>query len=317
MSGLTESENSSNNSSSSDEHVIASIRTASGVPAGEGPPDTHILSAIRGFQEQFDYWYIRVMRNAVRKYRTVVIGRINPFIRRIECEGLSPAATAERLMQDYNSRNWVTAGGWALEEMARRIGPGSQKSAARGIDIQRYDAAADTHHLYVVKSGTVTRNSDILDALKKNAQQAEKLLRQGASRAKVVANYAIAAGKTTTTFEHGIRRPASAEFWGEMMGLPPYKAVDMILEIAAEAGRRVKSDASVHIGAMQLLVEDYILARADPTTVDWDFLAKRTMQDKTDWVAEDRERHRRAMARLEATGYKIATPQRRAKSKGS
>lgn len=307
MSGPIPDSNPDHNSSLSDEQIAAAIREKYALGPGEGPPVSNILSAIRGFEDQFNFWYIRVMQNAVGKYRDVIIARINPFIRKIECDGLSPAETAERLIHDYNSRNFVTAGGWALEEMARRIGPGAQKSAARGIDIQRYDASSDTHHLYVVKSGTVTRNSDIMKALKDHSRQAEKLLRQGASKARVIANYAIAAGKTTSTFEHGIRRPSSAEFWGEMMGLPPERAIDLILDIAAEAGRRVTKDASRHIGAMKLLVEDYIVCRSDSFKVDWDFLAARTMQDKKVWAAEDARRHSRAMTKLQATGYEVIT----------
>ena len=54
----------------------------------------------------------------------------------------------------------MTAGGWALEAMAVRLGvaarrarPKPGRAASRPRDGQ--------HHLYVIKSGLVTRNSDI------------------------------------------------------------------------------------------------------------------------------------------------------------
>src|SRR5262249_48126435 len=147
------------------------------------------------------------------------IQRINPVIRRIQYEGLDCASFATRIVEDYNSRNFVTAGGWAIEGLPPNLNPTIQKSAAKGIDLQRSDPASQEHHLYVIKSGLVTRNSDIVGALKKHSREAEKLLRQSSPKVKVTSNYVIAAGKTTSTFEDGVRRPSSAEFWAEVTGL--------------------------------------------------------------------------------------------------
>lgn len=293
--------------------VITNVRRMSGVAAGEGPTDKHLIAAVAGFTSAFDYWYIRVMRNAVPMYRNLVIKRVNPFIRAMECAGWSPEATANRLIEDYNARNFVTAGGWALEEMAVCIGPDIQKSSAEGIDVQRFDPETGDYHLYVLKSGLVTRNSDILNSLKKHARQAEKLLLQGRSTGKVYANYAIVAGKSSSTFEDGIRRPSSAEFWSEMTGLPVPKSIDLALAVAAEAGRLVRRDASEHIAAMKLLVGDYIASREYPDQVDWEFLALLTMQPKEAWAAADRERHKRAMAHLRDSGYTVQRESKPAK----
>jgi hypothetical protein len=79
-------------------------------------------------------------------------------------------------VEDYNSRNFVTAGGWAIEGLASNLNQTFQKSAAKGIDLQRSDPATNEHHLYVIKSGMVTRNSDIVGALKRHSRDAEKLL---------------------------------------------------------------------------------------------------------------------------------------------
>jgi hypothetical protein len=154
-----------------------------------------------------------------------------------------------------------------------------------------------------LKSGLVTRNSDIVAALKRNARQAEKLLRQGQGTGAVHAHWVVLAGKTTSSFEDGVYRPSSAEFWAAMVGLPEHEAVELVLAMAAEAGRLVRRDASVHIGALAILVEDHIARRDDLEAVDWDFIAKRTMQSADVWRTEDNARHIRAMQRLTATGY--------------
>ena len=293
--------------SSEEEQIVENVRALGGVPGDRGPSNAHLLAGVRGFVAAFDFWYIRVMREAVPDYRNLIIKRINPFIRKIELEGCSIEDAASRLVEDYNSRNFVTAGGWALEEMAVAASPTSHKGSAEGIDIQRFEPETGAYHLYVLKSGLVTRNSDILKALKRHARQAEKLLLQGRSTGNVVANYAIAAGKTTSTFEDGIRRPSSAEFWGEMMGLEPDEAVELVFAIAAEAGRLVRRDASKHIKALKLLVKEYICA-ADRTAVDWDFVRTRNMQVKSAWAAEDKRRHLTALQALAATGYDTRNP---------
>lgn len=279
------------------------IRATSGVPLGHGPTNNHLVDAVRGFVDAFDYWYIRVMREAVLKYRQLIIARINPFIRKIECNGLSLSETASKLVSDYNNRNFVTAGGWALEEMAVRVSPDGQKASAEGIDLQRLDSCSGDYHLYVLKSGLVTRNSDIIKSLKRNARQAEKLLLQGRGTGKVHAYYAIAAGKTTSTFEDGIHRPSSAEFWAQIMHIDAASAIELALAVAGEAGALVLSDASAHISALELLVGDYIASRSDGNEVDWDFIAIRNMQAKNMWTKEDADRHTRAFSKLKESGY--------------
>ncbi|HEX8074773.1 MAG TPA: PmeII family type II restriction endonuclease [Thermoleophilaceae bacterium] len=286
--------------------VAANVRATSGLASGKGPDDDRIADAVINFVEAFDYWYIRVMRDAVAKYRPLLIARINPFVRRIQCDGLDAAETAERIVEDYNSRNFVTAGGWAIEALATGARPDLRKSGIAGIDLDRFDASSGEYHLYVLKSGLVTRNSDIISALKRNARAAEKQLRQSKSTKSVRANYAIAAGKTTSTFEDGVWRPSSEEFWAEMFDLDNgEEAVDLALAIAVEAGRLVRRDASEHVKALRLLVADYIADRKNDAVVDWEFLARRTMRNKSTWTDEDKARHDRALERLAKTGYTI------------
>ena len=251
----------------------------------------------------FNYWYIRVMRDVVKKYRSVLIPRINPFIRRLQYEGIDCPTFATKVVEEYSNRNFVTAGGWALERLARSVNPEIQKSAATGIDLQRSDPTTSEYHLYVLKSGLVTRNSDIVSALKRNSRAAEKLLRQSDPTARVTLNWVIAAGKTTSTFEDGVRRPSSAEFWAEVMKLPEDEAVELALAIAAEAGRLIRSDATEHIEALQTVVSAYVASPNDPLQVDWAFLKKRNFQAKAAWVAEDKQRHLNALEALKVTGY--------------
>jgi len=294
--------------SSSDEEIVASVRQLSGVTSDVGPDDAHILAGVRGFAAAFNFWYIRVMRGAVPKYRNVVVARINPFIRRVEFDGLSAAECSQRLVEDYNRRNFVTAGGWALEELAISASPEAQKSTAEGVDAQRFDPASSEYHLYVLKSGLVTRNSDIIKQIKRSGRQAEKLLKQGRSTGNVHLNYAILAGKTSSSFEDGVRRPSSAEFWGEMFNLQQEDALELALAIAAEAGRLVSRDASKHVQAMECLVTKYVESESSDGEMDWEYVARRNMQSRESWRAEDTRRHQRAMNALMATGYVLGAP---------
>jgi hypothetical protein len=273
---------------------------------GTGLDDEHIVEGVHGFVDAFDYWYVRVVQEAVPKYRNLIIGRINPFIRRIELDGMGAREAAAALVGDWQRRNFVTAGGWALEELAVQASPTGQKSAAEGIDIQRLDPQTGEYHLYVLKSGLVTRNSDIVAALKRNARQAEKLLHQGRKNVTVKAHWAVAAGKTNSTFEDGIYRPSSGEFWSQMVGLPEDQALDTVLAIAAEAGRLVRSDASAHLDALTTLVAEYIEDKTNAGAVDWEFIATRNMRPVVVWKVDDKERHKRALAALAATGYGLA-----------
>lgn len=285
--------------------VLASVRRLSGVPSERGLDDEHVIAGVAGFAGQFEYWYVRVMREAVPNYRKLIVARINPFIRRVEFDGWTADAVAARLVDDYNARNFVTAGGWAIENMAVEASPTGHKSSASGIDIERPDTNTGITHLYVVKSGTVTRNSDILNSLKRNARQAETRLLQGKAAAAVRANYSIAAGKTSSSFEDGIARPSSGEFWSEILGLPEPDAIDTVLAMAAEAGRLVKPDASSHVEAMKTLVRVYIARPGAPADVDWEFLARRNMRVPSTWRDEDLERHLRALEAVRATGYAV------------
>ena len=289
--------------------VALEVRESCQLPDGRGPDDLHIIAGVRGFTEAFDYWYARVVRNAVSKYRAVVIQRINPFIRRIQLDSLDSQQAAQRLVDDWDSRNYVTAGGWAFEALASDGSKDAQKSAATGIDLQRYDPETGDVYLYVLKSGTVTRNSDIVKELKRNSRQAEKLLKQGRSTGTVHANWAIAAGKTSSTFEDGVRRPSSGEFWGEMFDLEEDEAVPLTLAMVAAAGKLIRNDVDDHLRAMRVLVADYIAQRDDADQVDWEFIARRTLEVRTRWSAEDQQRHSRALVTLTDTGYKMPTPE--------
>lgn len=283
--------------------IAQSVRDLSQVPEGMGPDDAHITAGVRGFVGAFEYWYTRVVRESVPQYRTLLIKRINPFVRRVQLDPFNAAETARRLIDDYDSRNFVTAGGWALEALASDGSPDAQKSPAEGIDLQRRDPSTGDYHLYVLKSGLVTRNSDIVKQLKRNSRQAEKLLRQGRSTGSVHANWAIGAGKTSSTFEDGVRRPSSAEFWSEMFGLDQDRAVDLALAMTGVAGELIRSDVEAHLEALRLLVADYIASRQDDEVVDWEFIARRNMQTPDNWRQEDQQRHQRALALLASTGY--------------
>lgn len=296
------------------QRLAEAIRSAAGLGASEGPSNDAIASAVAEFAGQFDYWFTRVIAQSVARYRPLIVGRINALIRPIEFDGLDADAVAARLVSDYVNRNFVTAGGWAIERMAIAIADatGGGKASSRGIDLERSDAKG--RHLYVIKSGKVTRNSDILSKLKQHARDAEKLIRQGGAKIAVFANYVVATGATSSTFEDGIHRPSSGEFWSEVTGLPEPKALALVAEIAKAAGLQVTRNTDAHIGAMVTLVRAYLSSEAEPAKVDWQFVFKLTMTKKEGWAAEDKVRHARALAALAATGYTMSA---KARSPGS
>lgn len=292
--------------------VAHQIRLAAGLTLSEGPDDEVIDGAVAAFVGQFEYWFTRVLVQAVPKYRMLIVRRVNPLIRPIEFEGLDSEHAARRLVSDYVNRNFVTAGGWAIEKMAIALAAavGGQKASSRGIDLERADADG-SRHLYVIKSGTVTRNSDILSKLKQHARDAERLIRQGgAKKVGVFANYVVATGATSSSFEDGIHRPSSGEFWGEITGLDVERSLALVREIARTAGAQVSRNTDSHIGALVALVRAYISQRDEPNAVDWPFLFKVTMTEKREWAEEDQARHVDALRVLAETGYELASARR-------
>lgn len=295
--------------------MVVQLRKTCAISPDEGPTDTDISNAIDNFAGQFDYWYDRVMAHAVPKYRDVVISRINPFVRGIEFQAMSPPEAADNLVRDYANRNFVTAGGWAIEAMAIALGGKNSKAAATGIDLHKIDPATGAQHLYVIKSGKVTRNSDILAALKRHAAQAQKLLIQGGSKVQVFANYAVAAGATESTYSDHVHRPSSARFWSEVTELDEDKAMMLAYEVSKAAANIIRREAQPHIEAMKLLVGSYIADPKDATRVDWAFLFDRSMKTKAVWKDEDAMRHQAGMTRLTATAYTLIKPQAKSKPK--
>jgi hypothetical protein len=299
-----------------DKKIIASVRSLSGVAADAGgPTDADIVKAVKEVSNAFHYWYTRVIKEAVDKYRTLIVRRINPYIRRMQLEALSLDEVAKALVRDWEARNFVTAGGWALEALAIALVQGGRKSLVEGVDLERLEE--NDVHLYVLKSGTVTRNSDILKVLKIQFRRAEKLHYQNKSgTGRVVGNYVQMTGATNPTrVEDGIRRPSSAAFWSEITGLPPKNAVDLTLAIVAEVSRIQRPDTLVHLDALESVVREYI---RDGDNVDWDFIAHTNMtEDIGSWRQRDSERNARARAVLQAKGYEIfkKVPEKTAKKK--
>ena len=282
---------------------VGAIRTAAGLDEDEGPGNSEIEAAVQGFAGQLEYWFERVIAEAVPKYRTNIIGRINPFVRGVEYDGDPVEMVARNLVRDYVNRNFVTAGGWAIEKMAVALGSANAKAAAKGIDLIRVDPDDGSHHLYVIKSGKVTRNSDILEALKRNAEQARALLMQGGSKVAVFANYSVAAGATTSTYADNVHRPSSAKFWSEITGLPEPKAILLAYEVSKAGGLQVERRTERHVEAMTVLVREYLRDPEEPSKPDWEFVFARSMREKDTWKKEDAARHERAKTVLKSTGY--------------
>jgi hypothetical protein len=291
-----------------DAEIVANVRERADLKESDGgPSDAQIVDGVRGFAREFRYWYNRVLEEALPKYQNLIIGRINPMIRGMQLEGLPADQVAARLVGDYAHRNYVTAGGWALEQLAIAASPRLKKSAATGIDAEWHEAGPPpVVNLYVIKSGTVTRNSDILSALKKHGGEAQKRLLQTDKKAVVRVYYVITAGQRSSTFHDGVHRPSSAEFWAQTFALDndEDKAIELALAMAQEAGTLLRQFADdTALRALETAVAAYIATKDDPNVVDWEFLAQRNMVDRTDVKAEGNARHKRAQKAVKDAGY--------------
>jgi hypothetical protein len=262
---------------------------------------------VRGFAREFQYWYNRVLDEAVPQYQKLIINRINPMIRSMELHGLDSTTVAARLVADYAHRNYVTAGGWALEQLAIAASPRLRKSTATGIDAEWHEPGPPpVAHLYVIKSGTVTRNSDILKALKTHGQDAQKRLIQTNKKAIVRVYYIVTAGNRSSTYHDGVHRPSSAEFWAQTFDLEDdeQQAIDLALAMAQEAGsllQEISDDMALRV--LEAAVAAYIATDDDPSAVDWEFLAKRNMIDDPEVKRQGTIRHERARTAAAKVGY--------------
>jgi hypothetical protein len=68
MSGPRNPKDSSASLSAEQPLIIKNVRRLSRVPASSGPSDALVFAAVRGFVGQFDFWYTRVMAEAVVQY---------------------------------------------------------------------------------------------------------------------------------------------------------------------------------------------------------------------------------------------------------
>lgn len=291
-----------------DRDIVHRVRERAALdPADGGPSDALIIAGVRGFAREFQYWYNRVIEEAVPKYQKLIIDRINPMIRGMQLQDLPADQVAKRLLADWAHRNYVTAGGWALEKLAIEASPRLQKSAAPGIDAEWHEPGSSlVVNLYVIKSGTVTRNSDILKALKKHGQDANKRLLQNDKKAVVRVHYVVTAGQRSSTFHDGVYRPSSAEFWAQAFALDDSEkvAIDLALAMAQEAGALLRAfDDNAALRAMEVAVAAYLATEDNPTVVDWEFLAQRNMIDNIEVKNQAKSRHIRAVNAVKDTGY--------------
>ncbi len=295
-----------------DEEIVRRVRERAGLQASDGgPTDDEIVQGVRGFAREFRFWYNRVLDEALRKYQVIIISRINPMIRGMQLEGLSCSDAAARLIADYAHRNYVTAGGWALEQLAIAASPRLKKSLAAGVDAEWHEPGPPPIvNLYMIKSSTVTRNSDILKALKSHGQDAHKRLIQTDKRAVVRVYYIVTSGAKSSTYHDGVYRPSSAEFWAQAFALDHDEklAIDLALAMAQEAGVLLRQFANEDVlRALETAVGAYIATNDDPDVVDWEFLAERNMIGSDESKAEGKARHANAQKAVKDAGYKWPT----------
>lgn len=281
-----------------EEHVVGleraeQLREEANLAEGEGPSAEQIQAAIDIYVGQFRTWYEKQLKQIAEKYDERIVRRINPYVRRAYRRDCTAEQLAESIVADWDSRNFVTAGGQALEALAIAIGKDCQKAIAEGIDIQRV-APEDpaTIHLYTVKSGSITRNTDIVGKMKQNLRRAERLAKQNPAVGNVRLNYATCVGKFTSTLADGVHRPSSARFWSEVMDIPEDQAIKLLWLVTDEGAKSV-SRSEARRRALIAQVATYIAKEEDPRVVDWDFLVKVAT---TPWRSYEEEHRRRDAA---------------------
>lgn len=267
------------------------IRTKAGLGPGEGPDAAQIKAAVELYVGQYDAWYGKQWQQILKLYHSRIIRRINPFVRRAQHGDCSARELAEAVVADWDSRNFVTAGGQALEALAIAIGPHCQKAIAEGVDIQRADPADPaTFHLYTVKSGAVTRNTDIVSKMKTNLRKAAMLAKQNPAIKNVRLNYATCVGTVNSTDADGILRPSSARFWAEVTDLPEDKAVRLLTVITSEAARWIQWPVA-NREALMAKVAVYIDELPSTGRPDWEYLVRCVTQPTKAYSAAHKKRH--------------------------
>jgi len=250
------------------------IRVNAGLGKGEGPSAQNVQAAVNVYIERFDFWYHRQWETIRKNYVTRLVRRVNPFVRRGQHGDCSAEVLALALVADWDSRNFVTAGGQALEAVAIAAGPHSQKAIAEGVDIQRSEPGnPGAMHLYVVKSGAVTRNTDIVASMKTNLRKAEKLALQNTATKSVRLNYATCVGTPSTTLADGVHRPSSAKFWSEILELDEVHAIKVIWAIIEEGAKRIVIP-DLNRKALVAQVSTYVEKDDGSGLVDWEFMIK-------------------------------------------
>ncbi len=266
-----------------------------GLDEAEGPSPERIQAALDTYVAQFDSWYAGQLKRILDDYVSIV-RRINPYVRRAQYGDCTAHELAEAVVNDWDSRNFVTAGGQALEALAIAAGKDCQKAIAEGVDLQRTEPAdASALHLYTVKSGAITRNTDIVNKMKQNLRKAEKLARQNPGIKNVRLNYATCIGTFRSTLADGVHRPSSPQFWSEVMELPEEKAIRLLWLITAESAKTI-TWVKVNRQAVIAQVAAYI-AKEGSDRVDWEFVVKATNFPWKSYAEEHKKRDAAARAK--------------------
>lgn len=276
------------------------IRASVGLAKGVGPSPDRIQAAVQTYVEQFDFWYTKQWTSILDDYVERVVRRSNPYVRRTQHGDCTPTELAEALVSDWDSRNFVTAGGQALEAMAIAIGEHCKKAAAEGVDIERREPSdPSTVHLYVVKSGAVTRNTDIVGKMKQNLRAAAKRLKQNHDIKNVHLNYATCVGTTNSTDADGVLRPSSARFWSEITGVDEAQAMSLVWAVTGAAASSVTRPVK-NRAALIAQVAAYIETTESSKQLDWGFLVQTVSEPVATYRAEHQRRDGVARARGDA-----------------
>ena len=189
-----------------------------------------------------------------------IVRRKNPYLYR--ASGVSTCDEfVNRAFTEYTSTIGENYFGAFFESVARIVSGGVKPASGGEIDLEvRHGNAA---YLYAIKSGPGGFNSSSEAKARTDLGHAERRLRQ--DRVTTHKKMAFAYGRRTTSFNDGVEKLASKEFWSELSGDEQF--YKKLLDICAELAPLFESD--VNTPYQRLLREAHELFCEDDG-IEWD-----------------------------------------------
>jgi hypothetical protein len=168
----------------------------------------------RRLVDEFETVFAKPFADRLAALRFIKIVRSkNPYLYRASgirtCEDL-----VRRVLQDFVSASVEGDFGKFFESVGRVVSGGVKPVGGGEVDLDIRDG--DIARLYAIKSGPKGFNSSSFDKAVRDLNSAERRLRQ--DRVRTEKKLAFAYGRRKSSFDEGIERLSSKQFWAEISG---------------------------------------------------------------------------------------------------